>query len=104
MLIVAATGASPVISSNSKVQTSKLDLVIKFPLYRKSSSKHDLALVKLSQPLTLYPNTFVNAICLPNKSQTVHGMATVSGFGRTSEAGKPARTLQSVNVTIRSEE
>lgn len=88
---------------------SNIEKVIKYPLYRKNSSKYDLALVKLSKRLPLLPNSIQNAICLPTSSQLERQFHhyrdhfTVSGYGRTMENGKSAPSLQAVNVTSRSD-
>ncbi|KAH9416258.1 Trypsin-2 [Dermatophagoides pteronyssinus] len=90
---------------------SKIEKVIKYPLYRKNSSKYDIALVKLSKPLpSMLPNSRTNAICLPPSSSSSssisnyrHDGYTVSGYGRTSENGQAAPALKAVNVTIRSD-
>ncbi|OTF79163.1 Trypsin-like serine protease, partial [Euroglyphus maynei] len=78
---------------------TQMEKVIKYPLYRKNSSKYDIALVKLFKPLPLLPtNKAINAICLPSSNDDRHivhrDRLTVSGYGRTTENGQAAQTLQ----------
>lgn len=73
------------------------------PRYNFFTYEHDLALVKLDNPLTL--QSHVKPICLPNTDETFVGYnATVTGWGRLSEGGTLPSKLQQVQVPIISNE
>ncbi|CAL8306823.1 unnamed protein product [Merluccius merluccius] len=84
-------------------QTRRVSKLLLHPLYNSSSQDYDLALLLLHLPLTLGP--LVRPICLPpfalpSFSHTLAAvrLSTVSGWGRLSPNGPPARVLQRLEV------
>lgn len=86
-------------SVNAPNQYPVADVVI-FPQYVRSRSNHDIALIRMAQPLPFYPAASINSICLPQSNQSLGSVATVSGWGQTSENGGSATFLRSVEVSI----
>src|SRR5699024_4443463 len=72
-----------------------------YPGYVKAKSSNDIALLRLDQPLPLFPFSKINTICLPAQGEEAAGpLATASGWGQTAEKGRQSLFLKSVNVTI----
>lgn len=66
------------------------------PKYNFFTYEHDLALVKLEQPLEFAPH--ISPICLPATDDLLIGEnATVTGWGRLSEGGTLPSVLQEVS-------
>jgi secreted trypsin-like serine protease len=66
--------------------------------YSSSTLNNDIALLRLSTPLTL--GTAVRAIAIPSSSYAASGDAVVSGWGTTSESGSLSTLLRKVTVPI----
>ncbi|KAB0797544.1 hypothetical protein PPYR_08537 [Photinus pyralis] len=60
--------------------------------------RNDIALLKVNSPLILKSGSRASAICLPEKHDKFQGLATVSGWGRMTEAGNSPQTLQQVTL------
>lgn len=69
------------------------------PKYNFFTYEHDLALVKLEQPLEFAPH--ISPICLPATDDLLIGEnATVTGWGRLSEGGTLPSVLQEVSCSL----
>ena len=71
------------------------------PEYDVNSNSHDLALLKLADPIDFTAHSHVRPICLPTETKSYAGyLATVSGWGRTSPTAGTSRVLLEADVTI----
>ncbi|AKT43110.1 trypsin-like serine protease [Chondromyces crocatus] len=100
-----AAGASKLSGMNSSGQIRQIEQVIPYPGYSDASLGKDIALIKLSSPLTLNGTT-VKAIALATPADASAGLtnagvsANVSGWGTLRSGGSSPDTLQAVNVPI----
>ena len=70
------------------------------PDYNFFTFEHDLALIKLAEPVEFKPH--VRPICLPGNQDLLIGeTATVTGWGRLSEHGNLPSVLQHVSFNYR---
>jgi len=79
-------------------QTSSVSRVTVHSSYNANTFTNDIALMKLSTPLSL--NSYVKAVTIPAASYAASGNAVVSGWGTTSEGGSVSSTLRKVTVPI----
>ncbi|XP_037082736.1 plasma kallikrein-like [Pollicipes pollicipes] len=62
---------------------------------------HDIALVKLREPLALDQMTGVNTVCLPGASASFEGhLCHVTGWGKVTENGSDSELLQKIAVPV----
>ena len=73
------------------------------PHYNNANADYDFAILFLSSPLTF--SSTIGAVYLPASTQSLYTgqVATVTGWGLTSD-GSPASTLQEVDVNVISNE
>ncbi|KAL7639945.1 UNVERIFIED_CONTAM: hypothetical protein RMT77_009358 [Armadillidium vulgare] len=65
-----------------------------------SNKSHDIALIKMNEPLTRYTST-ISPICLPPSGPTYENVsAIVSGWGLLRDKGRLAKKLRKTNVKI----
>ncbi|RWS03833.1 coagulation factor VII-like protein, partial [Dinothrombium tinctorium] len=76
----------------------KVEKIMKHQHYKPKVYLNDIALLKLSNPIR-YDRT-KQPICLPQKSDVVPKVLTVSGWGKTQEHGFDASVLQTVNIKV----
>jgi len=79
--------------------------ILSHPGYKWWTSEYDVALVKLSQPLTMF-NKYIYPVCLPLKSELppVGTQFTITGFGRLTHGGDSPARLQEAVVPLVSHE
>ena len=87
----------------SKPKTFRVENIFIHPEYKTKKSMHDIALMKLTKPASLYPTINANSVCLTDQLETVGSTAIVSGWGMTQEKGQGSFNLSSVKVKIKSE-
>lgn len=80
-------------------QTRYIDRIIEHERYDTNTQENDIALIRLSSPLTLDGLT-VAPICLPPPMTNFTGDCLVTGWGKVSEGGSSADLLQKVIVPI----
>ncbi|KAK7028021.1 Cytochrome P450 4f11, partial [Halocaridina rubra] len=83
-------------------QTRNIQEILIHEDYNSRAYPYDIALLKLSHPLTL--DTYAQSVPLPYQGQIAHGNCIVSGWGKLSEGGISSNTLQKVTLPIVSEE
>jgi len=91
-------GATSRSSSTSETQTRRASAVISHAQYSKSTNANDIAIIKLSQPLSF--NSGVQAIALPAQGTEPSAAFpyVATGWGTTSEGGRTSDTLMQVQV------
>ncbi|EYF08748.1 trypsin-like serine protease [Chondromyces apiculatus] len=100
-----AAGSSTLSGMSTSGQIRQIEQVIPYPGYVDTDEGKDVALIKLSTPLTLNTTT-VKAIALATAADASAGLlnvgvtANVSGWGTLSSGGSSPNTLQAVNVPI----
>jgi len=86
--------------SDSLTQTRRASRVVVHTQYSRSTNANDIAIIKLSQPLTL--NAAVAAATLPaaGTEPVVGSQAVATGWGTTSEGGRTSDTLMTVTLPV----
>lgn len=79
-------------------QSVVLSQIIQHENYNGFTISNDIALLRLSSPLTF--NTYVAPIALPAQGQAATGDCVVSGWGALTEGGSSPSILQKVTVPI----
>ncbi|XP_016419390.1 transmembrane protease serine 3 [Sinocyclocheilus rhinocerous] len=82
------------------VQSLAVEKIIYHSRYRPKGLDHDIALMKLVQPLNF--NGFVEPICLPNFGEVFEDgkMCWISGWGATDDGGEGSVSLHSASVPL----
>ncbi|XP_026128210.1 transmembrane protease serine 3 [Carassius auratus] len=82
------------------VQSLAVEKIIYHSRYRPKGLDHDIALMKLVQPLSF--NGFVEPICLPNFGEEFEDgkMCWISGWGATDDGGEGSVSLLSARVPL----
>lgn len=79
-----------------------VETIVYYPDFKRPEAYHDLALLKLSSPVTIENTTA--PVCLPwgreMDSDMLNKTATISGWGDTEYGGFPSTILQEANVTV----
>jgi len=83
-------------SNEGSEQTRTVSQIIRHPNYNANTFANDVAVMRLSTPLTL--NTYVKVANLPASGAGVSGNLVAAGWGATSEGGSSATTLMKVTV------
>lgn len=85
-------------------QAKSVDKIISHRKYNTRTSDNDIALLKLSSPLTFSTN--IKPVCLPNVGLDLSPgrQAWITGWGATRSSGPPPTTLNQAQVTIYSRE
>jgi len=81
----------------------KVEKIIVHENYDPYYNRHDIALVKLEEPLADFPfsDFAVNSICLPGKNDKFSGMkCKVAGWGRLRDYGELPSRLQEVELPV----
>ncbi|XP_068220005.1 transmembrane protease serine 9-like [Palaemon carinicauda] len=90
--------------SSSKTPVSAripIDSIIQHPNYDTSTLRNDISLIKLAAVLDLDADPRLAPVCLPTPEKLYVGaMAVVSGWGKLSEGGVQAHSLQKVWVPV----
>ena len=93
----AVAGEHIVGASNSNRQTIRVSRQIPHPNYNSRDQDFDIALLEVNSPFSF--NRCVRPLPLPTGRDVAAGtMCTISGWGDTSENGRPSRTLQTAQV------
>lgn len=79
-------------------QIRSVSRITRHAQFSDSTLQNDIAVFRLSTPLTLNAN--VRAVTLPASMSTATGNAVTSGWGATREGGSAANVLQKVTVPI----
>ena len=102
--IVAVVGAYDLrLASPGMVHRTGIRKIISRPDFVSTGNlRNDLALLKVAIPFDLSTRSLlpINSACLPERNSEYYGTASVSGWGKVSEAGDLANILRAVNVTI----
>ncbi|XP_042870523.1 trypsin alpha-3-like [Penaeus japonicus] len=86
-------------SGETSVVSRSVSQIIEHPNYQPGNEINDIALVKLSSPVTV--SDTVLPVCMPPPKPTYAGKtATVTGWGTTSSGGSSSDTLREVDVTV----
>merc|ERR1711976_863421 len=86
-------------SSETNHVTRSVSEIINHPRYQARTQKNDIALLKLSSPVTI--SSTVLPVCLPPQGSRYTGSkATVTGWGTLSSGGSSPDELQEVEVTV----
>ncbi|TRY90362.1 hypothetical protein DNTS_006490 [Danionella cerebrum] len=82
------------------VQALAVEKIIYDSRYRQKGLDHDIALMKLMQPLSF--DGFVQPICLPNFGEQFEdgNMCWISGWGATDDGGEPSLFLHGASVPL----
>ncbi|XP_045138298.1 trypsin alpha-3-like [Portunus trituberculatus] len=87
------------ISSETSVVVRSVSQIINHPNYQSGSEKNDIALLKLSSPVTV--SSTVLPVCMPPPRPKYAGRtATVTGWGTTSSGGSSPNSLREVDVKV----
>ena len=90
-------------TSNSTAARHNVSAITNHPSYNHSSLDFDFSILTLEAPINI--STAAAPVCLPASLPLYTGsLATVTGWGLTSEGGSGSPTLREGNVTILSNE
>ena len=84
--------------NTGRVQTISVSRIFIHEYYSASSQAHDIAVVRLAQPVTL--NDYVNVICLPGPDPQEYASVTVAGWGALRYTGSSSNSLQQVTLKV----
>ena len=94
---VALVHGTPDLNATSEGIVSRVSRIIIHPQYNPSANRNDIALLELTEPVFLQPITLPSATNpVPNNGE----IATVAGWGATSETGAGSRLLQETDLPI----
>jgi len=87
------------ITGETSVVTRSVSQIIGHPSYNEDTLVNDIALLKLSSPVTV--SETVLPVCMPPKNPTyANKVATATGWGATSSGGSTSDVLREVDVTV----
>ena len=81
----------------------KIRKVVLHPEFNEATLQNDIAVITMRRPVSLGPRSRMVPVCLPpaNFNPPVNSLATVTGFGTTSEGSdQPSSRLRTVDVNI----
>ncbi|XP_064109381.1 trypsin-1-like [Macrobrachium nipponense] len=84
-------------------QTRYIERIIEHENYNANTQENDIALIKLTVPLTLDGMT-VSPVCLPPPLKNFSGECVVTGWGKVTEGGSSSDVLQKVIVPVISDQ
>jgi secreted trypsin-like serine protease len=84
--------------NTGRTQNLGVTNIFKHEQYNSVTQIHDIAILRLSQPVQL--NSYVSVICLPGTDPQEGAAVTVAGWGVTSKGSSLATTLRQVTVKV----
>jgi len=94
---VALVHGTPDLNATSEGIVSRISRIIIHPQYNPGANRNDIALLELTEPVFLQPITLSRATNpVPNDGE----IATVAGWGATSESGPGSTLLQETDLPI----